>query len=547
MKRDDLSRRTVLRGVGSGVAGGALVGTAAAEPDGDGTEYVVGLDLDRSADDVRAAADSVRTELDFGQIGRAIAGRFPDAAIEALRDHPSVRYVERNGRMQAIQQQSSDSVDRVEADDAIESGETGDGVSVAILDTGVDPQHETLAGNLGDGYAAADAACSTSCGGWFGGGGNGIGSCLEEWDDDNDHGTHNAGIVGAADNGVGVRGVAPDATLHPVKVLGCDASGTYDDVAAGIKWSADQGHDVQNISLGAHTDTNVVRDAVQYAAERGVVMVAAAGNGGPCSDCVTYPAAYDEVIAVTAIDQNDRLADFSATGPEVDLVAPGVGIRSTVPRDDYADYSGTSMASPHVAGAAATLLGAGYDSDEVRSRLKAAADDLGLDETEQGAGRLNVAKALDADGNTDEPDGNEDDGDDESSEGDDGESSEDDGDDESSEDDGGNDDPSDSSEDEENQADTGSDPKVDRVASNEKEFGPWTWVNVDWRVSDDGDLATVTTELLAGTTVQDGKMSSVGGSTATGEHTLRPRSGTDQVRLTVTDADGNETTETRPY
>ncbi|MFC4439355.1 MULTISPECIES: S8 family peptidase [Natrialbaceae] len=503
MPKDTVSRRTILQGVGAGVAGTALAGQTSAR-ETDEAEYVVGVDPDRGLEQAHRAAESVRRELDFGEIGRAVAGRFSDAAVANLRNNPNVRYVERNGLMWALQQETPYGIGKVEADVAIDEGETGDGVSVAIIDTGIDAQNETLEENLGDGYAAADAACTTDCGGGPFGGGNDIDECLEEWDDDNDHGTHVAGTAGAANNGVGVLGVAPDATLHAVKVLQCDGGGTFDDIAAGIQWSADQGHDVQNMSLGSDTDSDVVRDAVQYADQRGVVIVAAAGNDGPCTDCVGYPAAYDEVIAVSATDENDELADFSSTGPEVDLAAPGVDVLSSIPRDDYDEFSGTSMSSPHVAGAAATLIAAGTASDDVRAQLKDTADDVGLADEEQGAGRLNVAEALGLESNG----GDDDDG-----------------------------------------SDPESDPDIDEFTVSTRTGGRWYRADVDWAVSDDdGALESVTSELVAADgAVVDSETSSVGGSSASGEHDLRSDDEPEEIRLTVVDEGGNETSDTRVY
>ena len=510
MAEEHISRRTILRGVGAGVAGTALAGQASAtDEDADG--YIVGVAPTRGLETVREAADSVRRELNFGSIGRAVSGQFSEAALAALENNSNVRYVEKNDRMHALEQETPYGIEQVDADVAIGDGETGDGVSVAVIDTGIDAQHETLEENLGEGYATEDAACTTDCDGGPFGGGNDIDDCLAPWDDDNDHGTHVAGTAGAADNGVGVLGVAPDVTLHAVKVLECDGGGSFDDIAAGIQWSADQGHDVQNMSLGSDTDSDVVRDAVQYADEQGVVLIAAAGNDGPCTDCVGYPAAYDEVVAVSATDENDDLADFSSTGPEVDLAAPGVDVLSAIPRDDYDEFSGTSMSSPHVAGAAATLIAAGTAPEDVRVELEEGADDVGLDANEQGSGRLNVADALGLD--DDEEDDEEDD-----------------------------DEEDDDEEDE-------SDPEIDRLDVTRRSSGPWSRADVDWAVSDeDGALETVTTELLdSGDNVLDSESSDVGGSSAADEHEVRTRNDPDSIRLTVTDEAGNATAATRSY
>ena len=519
MSREHITRRTILKGVGAGVATSTLVGQASADGD---DEYIVGLEASSGFEVAADRASEVRRQLDFGGIGKAVSGQFSADAIRGLQNDPRVRYIEENGRMYALEQETPYGIETVEADVAIDDGETGDGISVAVIDTGIDAQHETLEENLGEGWAADGAECTTDCGGGgpFGGG-NDIDECLEEWDDDNDHGTHCAGTVGAADNGVGVLGVAPDVTLHAVKVLECDGGGSFDAIADGVVWSADQGHDVQSMSLGGDTDSDALQDAIQYADERGVIMVAAAGNDGPCSDCVSYPAKYDEVIAVSATDEDDELADFSSTGPEIELAAPGVDTLSTIPRDDYEEFSGTSMACPHVAGAVATLLAAGYDVDDVKAILKDAADDIGLEDEEQGAGRLNVANALDLDDDDDDDEEDDDDEDDE-------------------------DDEEDDDDDEDDEAE--SDPVIDTFDVAARSSGPWSRADVDWAVSDDdGALDSVTTELFDGDEVLDSETSSVSGSSASGEHELRTRDDPDTVRLTVTDEAGNETSETDDY
>jgi len=599
MSDGNITRRRVLRSVGSaGVAG--VVGTQSVGAEGRGRpdRYIVGVERGQ-ADLPAQAADEVYRRFDFDDIGEAVSGWFTEEALAGLRNNPNVRYIEENGTMQAHEQTTPYGIQITDADVAIDGGNTGDGVSVAIIDSGIDAQHETLAENLGEGWAAAAAACDSNCGGCrYGGDGSDISECLAEWDDDNEHGTHVAGTVGAADNGSGVLGVAPDVTLHAVKVLDCCGSGGYDDIAAGIEWSTDQGHDVQNMSLGADTGSDVVRDALQYAANRNVVIIGSAGNSGECTDCVGFPARDERVIAVSATDANDELASFSSTGPEVELAAPGVDTLSSIPRNDYAEFSGTSMSAPHVSGAAATVIAAGTtDRESVRSTLKESADDIGLPDNDQGAGRLNVADAVGTDsgdgetvsvvtrdatevgeitatlnGEVTELDAA--DGTDVGFEY--GES-------------GGNlpntvdagtlsaigafdaaVDGLDSGVEYEFRAvattkeasDTGgvqtfttgdgggtgdSRPAIDGFAVTDGSNPAWSRHTVDWSVSDDdGDLATVTSEQLAAGSVVDSVTSDVSGDAAEGTHELESkRTSADEVRVTVVDAAGNETSETR--
>ena len=198
-----------------------------------------------------------------------------------------------------------------------------------------------------------------------------------KWDDDNGHGTHVAGTIAAVDNTVGVVGVAPQASLLAAKVLNRQGSGYLSDVIAGIDYCVQNGAKVVSMSLGSSSDVQALHNAVDAAYADGVLLVAAAGNdyGG----AVSYPAAYDSVVAVSATDSNNNLASFSNVGPEVELAAPGVSILSTYKDGGYATLSGTSMATPHVSGVAALAIQANplMSNVEVRALLQNTADDLG--------------------------------------------------------------------------------------------------------------------------------------------------------------------------
>jgi subtilisin family serine protease len=178
------------------------------------------------------------------------------------------------------------------------------------------------------------------------------------------HGTHVAGTIAcASNNGTGVAGVTWGCPVMPVKVLNrarrvadnrVSGFGTSVDIAAGIRWAADHGAQIINLSLGGPTNDTVTANAVAYAVSRGCLVVAAMGNTG---DAVPqFPAALPDVLSVAAVDINDRRAAFSSMGPHVDVSAPGVGILSTVWDNNFTTMDGTSMASPHVAGAAALML-----------------------------------------------------------------------------------------------------------------------------------------------------------------------------------------------
>ncbi|MFC4438459.1 MULTISPECIES: S8 family peptidase [Natrialbaceae] len=377
-----VSRRSLLRAGSSAVAGVGLTGIAAADS-GENLEVNVGFENERGRSAAAEAATEVRREFAFDAMTMTV----PEQAISGLQRNPNVRYVEEDGEMQAFDQETPWGIERVDAPVAHDAGEDGDGADIAIIDTGIDSTHEALQGVLGEG------ASFTGCGGLtclLGGNGN---DCNESWDDDNDHGTHCAGTAVAPDDGTGVVGVATQATLHAVKVLSCLGAGSNSDIAAGIEHTAEQGWDVASLSLGG-AQSDVVSDACTYAHDRGVFLVAAAGNDGSCSDCVSYPAAEPEVVAISATTEDDELAGFSSTGPEVELAAPGEDVYSTV-AGGYDTFSGTSMACPHVAGAAGHLMSNGYTHEEARDRLCETAEDIGLDDNDQGHGLLDVAAALD--------------------------------------------------------------------------------------------------------------------------------------------------------
>jgi subtilisin len=365
-----VSRRKVLKATGGSIAAVGASGLAAAKPD------KVEVNVGYSADSGRAAAFDAAVDVTRQFNFDAVTVTVPERAVDGLSGRPDVRYVEKNGEMHALAQTPSWGNDRVDAEVAHAAGYTGDDAHVAIIDTGIDSTHPDLKDNLGKGKAFVA----------------GMGTPL--WHDDNGHGTHCAGIADAIDNDIGVVGVSTEATLHAVKVLSAAGAGLTSDVAAGIEWTADQGYDVGSLSLGGGGDSDLLREACEYARQKGVLLVAAAGNSGPCTDCVSYPAKYDACMAISATDSNDNLASFSSTGPEVVLAAPGDSIYSTYLGGSYATLSGTSMACPHVSGAAAQLMAQGYSRGEARRRLCRTAEDIGLSSYEQGCGLLDVAAAL---------------------------------------------------------------------------------------------------------------------------------------------------------
>jgi serine protease len=276
-------------------------------------------------------------------------------------------------------------LDRLAAD-AAWALQTGTGQTVAVVDTGVDGTHPDLAPRLLPGADFIDV------------GGDGR-------IDPNGHGTHVAGIIGAvANNAQGIAGLAPTASILPVRVLGADGSGWTSGVADGLIWAADHGAAVANLSLSGSTPDSVLATAVQYAQSKDVVVVAAAGNERQNGNPVRYPAAFPGVLAVAATDSADGSASFSSTGSYVGIAAPGYDIVATYPvaRGGYVSLSGTSMASPYAAAAAALIRahGPGLTATQVVDTMVATASDLGPvgRDDEFGAGLIDVIAALEAAG-----------------------------------------------------------------------------------------------------------------------------------------------------
>ena len=293
----------------------------------------------------------------------AVAATAPGQVISQLAAHPRVVRVEPDGQVHINDTELDNAwgVKRIGAGIVHDSGNKGAGVKVAVIDSGCDYTHSDLDGNYAGGWDFV----------------NDDGDPM----DDNDHGTHVSGTVVAEDNGVGVVGVAPEADLYCLKVLSSSGGGAWSDIIAALQWAVDNGMQVTNNSYSGGTNPGgTVQAAFDNAAAAGMLHVAAAANtGNPKGkgNNVGYPARFGSVIAVAATDKSDKRARFSSTGDAVELSAPGVNINSTLPGDAYSGetWSGTSMASPHVAGVVALAIAAGIA--DVRTQLQTTADDLG--------------------------------------------------------------------------------------------------------------------------------------------------------------------------
>jgi len=248
---------------------------------------------------------------------------------------------------------------RIKADKAYDTGYHGEGVVVAVLDTGVDSSHPDLAVNI--------------IGGW---------NFVENNDNITDvdgHGTMVSGIIAAAaNNGIGIVGVAPNVSIMPLKVLS-ESGENWAEINSAIRYAADNGARVISMSFGGNYSrlSRATEAAIDYAYGRGCVLVAGAGNDN--SSELFYPAAYDHVIAVSAIDQMDKRASFSNYGGYIDFCAPGVDILTTIKGGEYTNGSGTSFSTPFVTGVVALMLSEYpyLSPDEVSATLRVQVEDLG--------------------------------------------------------------------------------------------------------------------------------------------------------------------------
>lgn len=339
------------------------------------------------------------------RITPTIAATIPQAAIKGLLNNPHVTAVELDEPVYAVDAELDNSwgVKRIGAGTVHDGGNKGLGIKIGIIDSGINYTHPDLNDVSVGGYDFVQ--------------------------NDNDpmdvygHGTHVAGTACAEDNNFGVVGVAPNCALYSLRVLNDDGVGSWSRVIAAMDFAVTHGLPVVNLSLGSSKNPGTaVKTAFDNAEAAGLVTVAAAGNSGNIAGKggnVIYPAKYASVIAVGATDSTDKRASFSSTGSELELMAPGVSVLSTwndstsphnpqpicVDGVCYYKYgSGTSMASPHVAGVVALVIAKGVTdansngriNDEVRKIMNSTAQDLGATgrDTQYGYGLVNAAAAV---------------------------------------------------------------------------------------------------------------------------------------------------------
>jgi len=329
----------------------------------------------------------------------------PSKTIEEMlkkyREDPNVEYAEPNYIRRAFrapddpQIGSQWGIDKIKAPQAWDTETGKDSVVIAILDTGVDYDHEDLKDNM-----------------WTDGAGHcGYNFVNDDNDPDDDysgsHGTHCAGIAAAVtNNNTGIAGVSWKSKIMAVKVLNAAGEGSLGDEILGIKYAADSDADIISMSFGTTeyppTPSDSERDAINYAYEKGCLLVAASGNDN--QPYVAYPAAYENVIAVGASNASDERCNYvlwgSNYGEELDVVAPGDNIYSTLRNNAYGYLSGTSMATPFVSGLAALIFShlAGLAPSDVKLIIERTAVDIGSSgwDEETGWGRIDAYSALTA-------------------------------------------------------------------------------------------------------------------------------------------------------
>lgn len=298
------------------------------------------------------------------------------SVVAAFSRRSEVAFAEANGTFRAVGTPNDPGyasewgLSRIQAASAWDVTTGSAAISIAIVDSGIDVTHPDLSSKVISSVNFSTSATSSDVYG---------------------HGTHVAGTAAAAtNNATGVAGVGYNTSLQNVKVLGDDGTGAWSAVAQGITWATDHGAKVINLSLGGTTASSTVESAVNYAWNNGVVVVAAAGNNG--SSAAFYPAYYANVIAVAATDSNDLLASYSDYGSWVDIAAPGSSIYSTMKNNTYGYMSGTSMATPHVAGVASLVLAQVGTNAAARACVTGTADNIGVSGI--GSGRVNAYAAV---------------------------------------------------------------------------------------------------------------------------------------------------------
>lgn len=302
----------------------------------------------------------------------AIAAEMSEKDKKRFEKNPNVEYIEVDQKRRFMAQTVPYGIGMVQADqvdDSVASAASG-GKKICVIDSGLDLPHE----DMGTRFDTINGTNDSGTGNWY--------------DEGGPHGTHVAGTIAALNNGLGVRGViGSNPNMHIVKVFNSSGWGYSSSLVAAIETCADNGSDVVNMSLGGGGSSQTEANAMDNLFNQGVLLIAAAGNDGSAyssTDALSYPASYNAVMSVAALDSSKSLASFSQKNSQVEIAAPGVDVLSTYPegtgsQGNYGTMSGTSMASPHVAGVAALVWShhPSCSAQQIRDALNATAEDLG--------------------------------------------------------------------------------------------------------------------------------------------------------------------------
>ncbi|WP_435364523.1 S8 family serine peptidase [Haloarchaeobius sp. DYHT-AS-18] len=385
---------------GAAALGGVVSATPGRKPGPKEDEVLVGVSagVDRRATVEQAVPGNAEIVHENDTLSY-VAVKFPSTASDAARENfieavtkkDGVKYAEPNTTHTTMlspnDPQFGDQYapQQVKSDQAWDTTLGDSSVTIAVIDTGAQYDHPDLAGNYksnpGRDFADGDS------------------DPYPDVPSDEYHGTHVSGCAAAVvDNGTGVAGQGNSSLING-RSLDESGSGSTSDIADAVQWAADQGADVINMSLGGGGYTSTMKNAVSYAQDNGSLIIAAAGNNG--SSSVSYPAAYSECMAISAVDSNENLASFSQYGDSVELCAPGVDVLSTTTeaRGSYEKLSGTSMATPVTSGVAGLTLAkwSSLANNELRTHLKNTAEDIGLSSTQQGSGQVDAYAAVTTD------------------------------------------------------------------------------------------------------------------------------------------------------
>ena len=398
-------RRSFLKATGAVGAAAAMGGITAAtpgrEPGPKEDEILVGVSA--GAGDVEQAvtqhvpgnAEVVHKNEKLRYVAVKFPSEAPDVArqnfIDAITKKEGIKYAEPNATYET-QMTPSDprfgdqyAPQQVKSDQAWDTTTGSSDVTIAVVDTGAQYDHPDLAANYrsdpGKDFVDSDSDPAPDA------------------PQDEYHATHVSGCAAAVvDNGTGVAGQGNSSLING-RALDEGGSGSTSDIADAVRWATDQGADIINMSLGGGGYTSTMKNAVSYATNNGSLVICAAGNNG--SSSVSYPAAYSECVAVSAVDSNEQLASFSQYGSDVELCAPGVDILSTTTetRGSYEKLSGTSMATPVTSGVAGLTLAkwSSLTNSELRAHLKNTAEDIGLSSNKQGSGQVDAYAAVTTD------------------------------------------------------------------------------------------------------------------------------------------------------